>query len=197
MDTYGMSLAPGLTAIIGGARSGKSHFGQNLAKEWEQSSHGRVIYIATSEIWEQDTEMLDRIQRHQADRPGHWQTLEDPQDLALTIQKESTDNTLLLIDCATLWLTKQISGRHAPTEILMDPLRLHGQQWIQKAQEAPGPVLVISNDVGQGITPLDALSRKFQDLQGWLNQDLAKAAKHCWQMSYGIPRLIAQNGIPV
>ncbi len=192
-----MSIAPGLTAIIGGARSGKSHYGQNLAKEWERSSHGRVIYIATSEIWEQDTEMLERIQRHQADRPQQWQTLEDPHDLALTIQKESTVNNLLLIDCATLWLTKQISGRNVPPEVHMDHLRQRALQWIQKAQEAPGPVLVISNDVGQGITPIDALSRKFQDLQGWLNQDLAKVAQACWQISYGIPRLIAQNGIPV
>lgn len=145
---------------IGGARSGKSR----LAEARTLTLGQPATYIATAEAW--DDEMAERIAHHQASRGPEWQTLAAPRDLIAALR--ASDGTPRLVDCLTLWLTN---------------LMLADQDWRGAAQDMLAlaraqstPVVFVSNEVGMGIVPENALARRFRDAQGWLNQTVAAAA---------------------
>jgi adenosylcobinamide kinase/adenosylcobinamide-phosphate guanylyltransferase len=151
-----------LTFITGGARSGKSRRAQALA----ESHAGQLVYLATAQAF--DTEMQDRIAQHQADRGPRWRTAECPIDLPQAIVRQAASGRVLLVDCLTLWTSNLLLGEHdfaAASHALVEALG-----------RACCPVVVVSNEVGMGIVPDNALARQFRDMAGRLNQQVAALA---------------------
>lgn len=161
--------------ILGGARSGKSRYAETLAR----ASALEVVYIATATA--QDQEMQARIQQHQADRPVVWKTVEEPLALAQTLVEQAHPKRLLLVDCLTLWLTHllcqgQDSHLAQETAALFEVL-----------PKLPGQLLLVSNEVGQGIVPLGELSRRYVDEAGRLHQRLAAQVDYVALLVAGLP----------
>lgn len=179
-DVTGSPLPfPKFSLIVGGARSGKSRLAERLAHAADLPRH----YIATAEIW--DDEMRARIDRHIADRGTDWVTHEAPRDVAGALARAKG---VVLIDCATLWLTNVMLGGgdlQAETAGLIAAIAAH-----------PGPVIVVSNEVGWGIVPNNRLSRDFRDEQGRLNQRLAEAADLVAGVMAGLP-MVLKGQLPV
>lgn len=170
---------PKFSLIVGGARSGKSRLAERLAA----TSGLPRSYIATAEVW--DDEMRARIDRHIADRGTGWTTFEAPRDVAGVLTRAKG---VVLIDCATLWLTNVMLGGgdvQAETATL-----------IAAIVAFPGPVIVVSNEVGWGIVPDNALAREFRDEQGRLNQRLAEVADLVAGVMAGLP-LVLKGQLPV
>jgi adenosylcobinamide kinase/adenosylcobinamide-phosphate guanylyltransferase len=167
------SALPRLTLVLGGARSGKSRHAEGLVT----ASPPPWIYVATAPAL--DEEMTERIARHRDRRAEGWQTVEAPLDLAAAIAEHGDSDQALLIDCLTLWLSNiMLDGRdvEAACETLIDALAV-----------APGPIIVVSNEVGLGIVPDNALARRFRDAQGRLNQLVAARADRVVLMAAGLP----------
>lgn len=158
--------------VLGGARSGKSGFAEELG----DALAGSHIYIATAQ--EFDEEMTQRIDRHRADRAGHWQTFECPLQLPEMIAAHDTGGSVTLVDCLTLWLSNLMLGYH---DIAAARGRLAGL-----LPAIQGTLLLVSNEVGQGIVPDNALARQFRDEAGWLNQAMARGADEVWFVTAGI-----------
>ncbi len=164
---------PRMTLILGGARSGKSAYAMQLA-----STAGlHPVYIATAIAG--DKEMATRIAAHRAQRSNAWTTIEEPLRLADTLATHSEARTPVVIDCLTLWLSNIMAAEHDPeleTTRLLDTLRA-----------APGPVLLVANEVGLGIVPDNKLARDFRDAHGKLNQAIAAAAVRVVFLAAGLP----------
>lgn len=160
--------------VLGGARSGKSRFAESLG----DALPGRHVYIATAQAF--DDEMTSRIARHRADRSRHWHTAECPLELEDAIREHAGKDTVLLVDCLTLWLSNLMLGDH---DVATARDRL-----ASLAPGIQGVLLLVSNEVGQGIVPDNALARRFRDEAGWLNQALARAAHEVWFVTAGIPQ---------
>ena len=171
---------PALALVIGGARSGKSACAERLAT----SSARRRRYIATAEAW--DDEMRDRIARHQRDRGADWTTVEAPLDLPAALAA-ATAAEVVLIDCATLWLTNHLLADH---DIEAETARL-----LQALAACPAPVIIVTNETGWGIVPDNALARRFRDDQGRLNQRLAAQAGLVVTVIAGLP-LVLKGQMP-
>ncbi|PIE15444.1 MAG: bifunctional adenosylcobinamide kinase/adenosylcobinamide-phosphate guanylyltransferase [Rhodobacterales bacterium] len=166
---------PKLTLVIGGAASGKSVFAEGLV----QQSGLNKIYLATAQA--HDGEMAAKIARHQQQRGTGWHTIEAPLDLTAPLNSTSAAD-MVLLDCATLWLTNHLlaeSDLPAAQQALLDAL-----------QNCAGAVVVVSNDVGAGIVPQNALSRRFRQAQGELNQALAARADLVVHVIAGLPMLL-------
>ena len=178
------TLAP-FTLVVGGARSGKSAFAESLITATTRPPTTRSRrYIATAEAW--DDEMRTRIAQHQRDRGGDWLTIEAPLDLPAALAA-TQPGEVVLVDCATLWLTNHLLADHdlpTLTEALLAALAA-----------CPAPVVIVSNEVGWGIVPDNALARRFRDEQGRLNQRLAAAADLVVTVIAGLP-LVLKGTIP-
>ena len=166
---------PPLTLIIGGARSGKSRLAEGLVCDTQQPRH----YIATAQAW--DDEMRDRIAQHQRDRGPDWTTWSVPRDVAATLAQIPAGQVVLL-DCATLWLTN---------ELLADAdIPARAADLLAGLAACAAPVVVVSNEVGGGIVPDNALARAFRDHQGRLNQQLAAQAGLVVAVMAGLPLVL-------
>jgi adenosylcobinamide kinase/adenosylcobinamide-phosphate guanylyltransferase len=158
--------------VLGGARSGKSRIALQLA---EQASSKR-IYVATAQAF--DDEMRERIALHRERRPEGWITRDAPLDLARAI-REAEPRTPVLVDCLTLWLTNvMLAERDVPAAIA---------ELEEACAEAVGPLVLVSNEVGLGIVPDNALARRFRDHAGILHQRLAARADQVLLMVAGLP----------
>ncbi len=163
-----------ISLVLGGARSGKSTFAQRLA----EVSDSDLVYIATAQAF--DTEMAERIFRHQLDRGSRWQTVECPLDLANAIAAHRSESKTILVDCLTLWLTNLMLGNHDVT--------VATSGLIAELTSTSCNVILVSNEVGQGIVPENPLARRFRDEAGWLHQALAAAADSVWFVTAGLPQ---------
>jgi adenosylcobinamide kinase/adenosylcobinamide-phosphate guanylyltransferase len=189
---------PRLTLILGGARSGKSRFAQQLA---EQSGRS-VAFIATATAL--DEEMRERIRRHQAERPAHWQTLEEPLQLSAALERAAQLADVLLLDCMTLWLANRLlaDGHSAEGPAALDeappiPKERPADEVILRELEtlvqtvlhlgAEKRLIIVSNEVGLGIVPAYPLGRIYRDLLGLVNQRLAALAERVYLMIAGLP----------
>lgn len=161
------------TLILGGARSGKSRF----AEEQAQATRGRRIYIATAEAL--DDEMTQRIAHHRQQRGDDWELVECPLALADAITANAAPDVVILVDCLTLWLSNLMMAEADITD--------ECTQLACAVSAAPGTVLLVSNEVGQGIVPDNALARRFRDDAGRLNQAIARAVDTVWFVTAGIP----------
>ena len=176
-----------LTLILGGARSGKSSYAEKLAME----SGAGVLYVATAQAW--DEEMAERIAKHKADRPNHWQTLEAPQQVGHALQKLLTPTIdTVLIDCLTLLATnvilpipEPISDADATAAVLREVDAL-----LEVYQNATGHWIIVSNEVGLGVVPPYPLGRVYRDALGRANQRLAAAADRVLFMVAGLPMVV-------
>ncbi len=158
-----------LTLILGGARSGKSSRAVELAR-----GAARVLFVATAEAL--DDEMAVRIAAHRRERPAHWQTLEEPRYLAASIARASTAYDLVVIDCLTLWVSNVLDGElERSTRTLIETYRRGTPSWI-----------VVSNEVGLGIVPDNALARTYRDALGAVNRLVAAAADRVTFMAAGL-----------
>ncbi len=167
-----------VTLILGGARSGKSARAQQLA----QVSGLPVTYIATAMRIEGDAEWQARIERHQAERPGHWQTLEADAALMAVLQQQCRPDALVLVDCLTLWLSGLLMHQmDTEREIAALAARL---------PELPGEIVLVSNEVGMGLVPESELGRAFRDAQGRLNQAVAQVADRVEFVAAGLPLVL-------
>ncbi|HEX3045539.1 MAG TPA: bifunctional adenosylcobinamide kinase/adenosylcobinamide-phosphate guanylyltransferase [Bacillota bacterium] len=183
-------MKPGIVLVTGGARSGKSAFAQELAKE----IGGSVVYIATAEG--RDKEMRDRIAKHQAARPSTWQTIEAPLDLAGAIRSASLSNaTVILIDCLTLFVSNLFLQELGPLNETENPeiapeievkIETKISEVIEVAQSAPALVIFVSNEVGTGLVPPYNLGRIYRDVVGRVNQQVAGVAGKIFWLSCGI-----------
>ncbi len=162
-----------ITLVLGGARSGKSSYAQAAAEQ----TAGDLIYIATAQAF--DAEMTDRIARHQSDRGPRWQTVECPIDLSTAISVHQGAGKTILIDCLTLWLSNLILNDHDITSA--------STALIASLKTSCSQVILVSNEVGQGIVPENMLARRFRDEAGWLNQAAAAAADKVWLVTAGLP----------
>ena len=160
-----------LIFIAGGARSGKSRKGEELAKSLAGSA--KPIFIATAEAV--DDEMTSRIQKHQNDRGDAFSLVEEPKNLSKALKEIDTDATVL-VDCLTLWLSNNMMGEGSDTH----------ESVIEAARARTGATIFISNEVGEGIVPMHPVSREFRDLSGIMNQEFARAADKVYFMKFGI-----------
>lgn len=168
------SLNPRTALVFGAARSGKSRFAERLALATGLSP----IYIATAEA--RDGEMAARVAAHRAARAGRgWTTIEEPLDLVALLAAHAAPHAVMLVDCLTLWLSNLM-------EHMRDP-EAEGDALAAFVAAAPGPIVLVSNEVGAGIVPMNALARRFQDAQGQLNQKIAAAAASVFLVSAGQP----------
>lgn len=162
--------------ILGGARSGKSGYAQQQAIE----SGLQVIYIATATAG--DAEMQDRIRRHRADRPSHWQLIEEPLALADTLKGNASAENCVLVDCLTLWLSNLLG--------LQDEAVFQTQlnKLFEVLPTLPGKIIFVSNETGLGIIPMGELTRRYCDEAGLLHQRLAQLCEQVTFMVAGLPQ---------
>jgi len=177
------SLNPLVTLVVGGSRSGKSHYAQAVAERLCP----RPAYLATSEIL--DPEMVERVRLHRSHRGPQWITLEEPIEIAALLLGPRNGVDGYLVDCMTLWLSnvmlkEGLAALPARKTALLDSLR-----------RVNCPVVLVTNEVGMGIVPDNPLARDFRDQAGWLNQDLAVVAGRVVFVAVGIP--LTLKGPPI
>ncbi len=159
--------------ITGGERSGKSSYAQNLALQLSSTPY----YLATSRVWDDDHRQ--RIDRHIADRDQRWTSIEEEKELSKVIQ----DDCVVVIDCVTLWLTNFF----VDTKNDVDKSLSLAKEEFDKLLEKKATIIIISNEIGMGIHASTEVGRKFTELQGWMNQHIAKHADKAVLMVSGIP----------
>ena len=181
--------------ILGGQKSGKSRRAELLARDWlAQSADHRAVLIATGQAW--DDEMRERIARHQRDRaervPG-LQTVEEPRDVAEALTRLSTPQTLVVVDCLTLWLTHWTMPLGFETMDL-EQKQAQALEWnaqaamfLEAIRQSPGPVVLVGNEIGLGVIPMGREVRAFVDALGTLNQQVAQVCPRVTLMAAGLP----------
>jgi adenosylcobinamide kinase/adenosylcobinamide-phosphate guanylyltransferase len=164
--------------VMGGARSGKSRFAQQLAEAHASAHAGEITLIVTAEVL--DAEMAVRVDKHRAERPGHWRVTEAPMELPDAIRTACTLGSFVLVDCLTLWLSNVLCTQPDTLVQRVDALGA-------AVQSAQGQLVLVSNEVGWSIVPENALARAFRDEQGRLNQRIAALAERVTLVAAGLP----------
>ena len=170
-----------ITFILGGARSGKSTFALNLAKKYK-----KVAFIATGQAL--DREMKKRILLHRKARPSHWQTFEEDKEITSALQKIGDNFDCVVIDCLTLWVSNlMLSG--------FNQEKIEGKisEVLSIIKKIKGKVIIISNEVGLGIVPVNKLARRFRDIAGKVNQIVACEASKVFFMVSGLAMKIKKG----
>lgn len=172
--------------ILGGQRSGKSRRAEALAQQWLSTGSQRsALLVATAEAG--DAEMRARIARHRSDRARRMpllETIEEPRDLAATLLARSDPDTIIVVDCLTLWLSNWLMPwRAAPQAAPQGAL-------IEALSGVSGPVVLVSNEIGLGVIPMGAEVRGFVDALGQLNQAVAGACDRVTFMAAGLPLVL-------
>lgn len=162
-----------ITLITGGQRSGKSSYAQSLALSLTPTP----VYLATSRVW--DEEHRKRIARHQADRGSEWTNIEEEKFLS----KYDLSNRTIVIDCVTLWGTNFFFDNQSDVDVTLKQLK---EEFIRfTSQEAY--FIFVTNEIGLGGVSENEIQRKFTDVQGWINQFIAKQADEVILMVSGLP----------
>ena len=161
--------------ILGGARSGKSHFAVNMAKNAK-----KVAFIAT--CLPQDKEMKRRVALHKKTRPAHWQTFEEPEEIPILLKKIGSRFEVIIIDCLTLlvsnFMLKDLKGNSIENRI---------KEMLSVLRKIKAKSIIVSNEVGLGIVPVNKLARNFRDIVGRVNQIVAEESDEVLFMISGIP----------
>ena len=176
-----MTALPPVTLVLGGARSGKSRHAEALTEAGAEA----CVYLATAQAG--DGEMAARIAAHRQRRGPRWRTLEEPLDLTGALRLSCAPGQAVLVDCLTLWLSNLLGAGRDPvreTEVLLALF-----------PELRGPVVFVSNEVGQGVVPMNALARRFVDEAGRLHQALAAAADTVTFMTAGLPHVLKGSAV--
>jgi adenosylcobinamide kinase/adenosylcobinamide-phosphate guanylyltransferase len=158
----------GLTVLLGGARSGKSELSSKLAS----ASDLPVVVIVTAEA--RDEEMTERIQRHRASRPPAWTTLEEPIELATTV-RDLTPDVFVILDCLSLWVSNALEAGLGDEQIVDE-----AREIASALAKRSAPAVVVSNEVGLGIVPMNALARRYRDALGRVNATFVDEAERAY-----------------
>lgn len=161
--------------VLGGARSGKSRYAEQQALAQADPLH----YIATAEAG--DREMAERIRRHRSQRSDRFATHECPRDLAGELRTLDQSGRTVLVDCLTLWLGNWV-------EADADDWQHQRQALLDQVTHTRAELILVSNEVGQGVVPMGALNRRFVDEAGWLHQDIAQRADRVTFVVAGLPQ---------
>jgi adenosylcobinamide kinase/adenosylcobinamide-phosphate guanylyltransferase len=149
--------------VLGGARSGKSRHAQALAEAVAMGEPANLVYVATAQPF--DSEMEDRIARHRADRDDRWRTVEAPLALADALVAADSAGAILLVDCLTLWVSNLL--------LADENIAARLDELVQAISRLEGRIILVSNEVGLGIVPDNALARRFRDAAGSLHQRIS------------------------
>lgn len=170
------------TLIIGGTRSGKSRLAEQLAAHCALP----VVYVATAEP--KDQEMRQRIDAHRARRPRHWQLIEEPIALG-SVMSQQPDHGCVVVECLTLWLTNLL--------LLDEQDAFARERWslFRALSDFRGELILVGNEVNMGVTPADALSRRFCDEAGRLHQELGQRCERVLLTAAGLP-LALKGALP-
>ena len=174
------------TLILGGARSGKSSYALRLAQEAGRA----VTFVATAQAL--DEEMTQRVQKHRAERPDHWETLEIPFGVASYVEQIKSD--VVILDCITLLVSNLVmqfvKGDFVEEEPFMLAVRKEINELAAKLRDQDRDWLIVSNEVGLGLVPPYQMGRVYRDALGWANQQLAHSADRVILMVSGIPMIV-------
>ncbi len=170
-------LISGVTFVLGGARSGKSEFCENMLID----SGLKPVYLATARG--DDEEMVERIEIHRRRRimseANVWQTVEEPLALADALKNCAFEGRAVLVDCLTLWVSNLMA--------VDADVEREANNLVQSLDRLAAPVIFVSNEVGMGIVPQNAMAREFRDLAGMVHQKIAAAADHVYFIAAGLP----------
>ena len=173
-------MHPNLTFVLGGAASGKSAFAEQLVVSTDKNR----VYVATSQVF--DDEMRQKIRQHIAQRGAGWTTIEAPFDLKPALAGLSRDQ-ICLIDCATMWLSNHLLAENDIAQAQAE--------FLDDLRTCPAQIVIVSNEVGHGVVPDNALARRFREAQGRLNIALAAQADLVVQVTAGLP-LVLKGQLP-
>jgi adenosylcobinamide kinase / adenosylcobinamide-phosphate guanylyltransferase len=165
-----------VTLVLGGARSGKSRYAQQLA---EQSRH--VVFVATAKA--SDEEMRAKIDRHREDRPKEWPTVEEPLDLPKVLAEHELESEVIIVDCLTIFAANLLEAEGENSHAI--ELRVEGL--CEALRAAQCAVVLVSNEVGSGVVPAYPVGRRYRDLLGEINQRVARLADDVVLMVAGLP----------
>ena len=172
-----MNNLPLTTLVLGGARSGKSAYAESLF------GNAPALYLATGQAL--DGEMAERIDHHRRRRGDGWSTLEEPLDLAESLENVLRPDRPVLVDCLTMWLSNLMhSGRDLDRSL---------DRLCEVLAAPAGPVVLVSNEVGMGLVPESALGRRFRDAQGRANQKVAEIARRVVFVAAGLPLILKEQ----
>jgi adenosylcobinamide kinase/adenosylcobinamide-phosphate guanylyltransferase len=171
-----------VTLVLGGVRSGKSRWAQEYAARFE-----RVAYLATAEA--RDAEMSEKIDRHREDRPQHWQTIEEPLELARVLRERAAEFDVLLVDCLTVFVSNLMEAAEADPSSLPRGM----EKLVEALRGLPAAVVLVSNEVGSGVVPAFPAGRQYRDALGELNQRVAAIADNVVLMVAGLPLALKGN----
>jgi adenosylcobinamide kinase/adenosylcobinamide-phosphate guanylyltransferase len=177
------NFSKSISLVLGGVRSGKSHFAQNLAA----AVGGRVAFIATAEAL--DAEMQQRITRHREERSASWTTLEAPLALEAAILQCSGHFDIILIDCLTLWTSNLMAAEGSD----VDRIFARADRLCEALCQITSSVVLVSNEVGSGIVPESESGRLYRDLLGGINQRVAAVADKVLLLVAGCPLTVKDS----
>jgi len=179
VDARAAYVTARVTLVLGGQRSGKSRTAEGIVA----ASGLRPIYVATATAG--DAEMADRIARHRARRGDGWRTVEEPVDIPGALSVAATPGSAVLVECLTLWLSNLFEGKR--------PVDAEADRLLATLASVAGEVVLVSNEVGSGIMPDNALARRFADALGTLNQRVASLADEVILVAAGLPLFLRRS----
>lgn len=168
-------VASRLIFVLGGARSGKSSFALQQGK-----AKSPRAFVATGEPFDQ--EMAHRIRKHQRSRGRGWETIEVSTRISEWLVEKGSAYPSIVVDCLTLWLSNLLRDQVRPSQV-----PTHVRAFLRSARACPGQVVVVSNELGLGLVPGDAISRSFRDVAGRMNQQVAAEADEVYFLVSGLP----------
>jgi len=170
----------GCMLILGGAKSGKSSFALNVCN----SLNKKRIFLATAQAF--DKEMEERIRRHKVERGSGWRTIEEPLKVAETIGSLDSEDTIILLDCLTLWLNNLHMEHGEDQEAINEAI----ENLARQLADIRGGIVIVSNEVGMGIVPDNQLSRTYRDTAGYMNQRIARLSGKVVAVLAGLPLVL-------
>jgi adenosylcobinamide kinase/adenosylcobinamide-phosphate guanylyltransferase len=165
-----------VTLVLGGVRSGKSRYAQQLAEQW-----GRVVFVATGKIT--DDEMRAKIENHRESRPKEWLTVEEPLELSKALREHELNCDVIIVDCLTIFAANVLEAEGEDDSAIERRV----EALCATLRETQCKVLLVSNEVGSGVVPAYPAGRRFRDLLGEINQRVARVSDDVVLMVAGLP----------
>lgn len=176
----------GIILVLGGTKTGKTTFAENRAKKLSKPDELPVYYIATARAI--DSEMVNRIRKHKEKRPSHWKTIEEPLCVSKVLGSLKEQKSIIILDCLTLLMTNILfeKGEDCHRDLCEKSVFDEIDRIVQESKDKNEDLIIISNQVENGLVSEHAWARMFQDITGMAHQKLAAAADHVFMMNAGL-----------